>query len=526
MPPPEQRLGSSPPCSDDGVDTNGAARLGQTLKGKWRLDSILGSGGTAIVYAATHRNGNRVAVKVLHSRFSTMPAERERFSREGFFANKVEHPDVVRVLDEDVDEDGNLFLVMELLDGEPLVARWKAAGYRLPVPEALWIADRLLAVLEVAHARGIVHRDIKPENLFLTADGGFKVLDFGIARLRGMGSGTIRGIVLGTPGFTAPEQARGEWDIVGACTDIWAVGATLFALLTGRLVHEEQQTAAHLLRVSMEPAPPIRQIDPEVPEAVARSIDCALSFAPQLRFASAAEMRQSIAMAYRLTTGQSLSGGRPTAAIANAGYAPTLRVTTGTTVVTHRSRSAARVASIDRWDAAAMATAFFALGGIVVGYFASGSSSASNAVEESAIAATPVSQVTASAAMAGVAEPSSGGRAVAEAPAADSAVPMPPPPDPPPPPLAAPLLPTTTAVSAPPPAATVQVLVHPRVDRRTGAVSSRAPANAEGAASVEPTPVLPIPVTALPAAALPGSASRRPARPPSGDNLDFVETRR
>ena len=227
------------PISGERLSEIGAARVGTTLKGKWRLDAILGSGGTATVYAATHRNGNRVAVKVLHPYFSKMPVERERFTREGYFANKVEHPDVVRVLDEDFDDDGNPFLVMELLDGEPLVARWKAAGHRLPVPEALWVADRLLSVLEAAHARGIVHRDIKPENLFLTAAGGLKVLDFGIARLRGVGSGTMRGIVLGTPGFTAPEQARGEWDIVGARTDIWAVGATLFALLTGRLVHEE-----------------------------------------------------------------------------------------------------------------------------------------------------------------------------------------------------------------------------------------------------------------------------------------------
>jgi serine/threonine-protein kinase len=359
--------------SSEGIDDAGRALIGKTVKGKWRLDAILGSGGTATVYAATHRNGNRVAVKVMHRRFSEMPAERKRFAREGYFANKVAHPDVVRVLDEDVDDEGNPFLVMEHLEGEPLMARWKAAGFRLPVPEALWIVDRLLSVLEAAHGHGIVHRDIKPDNLFLTAEGGLKVLDFGIARMCGIGSGTMRGVVLGTPGFTAPEQARGEWENVGARTDIWAVGATLFALLTGRLVHEEQQTAAHLLRVSMEPAPPVHQIAPDVPDSVARVIDRALSFTPQQRFESAAEMRQAIGAAYRLTTGEPLRGTRPSGVVADTGYAPTLRVTTGTTgstVVTRRSKASARPMA-DKWSAAAVATAFFALGGIVVGYLAS-----------------------------------------------------------------------------------------------------------------------------------------------------------
>jgi serine/threonine-protein kinase len=372
--PQEGPIASNAAISSERTDDAGRSRVGKTIKGKWRLDAVLGAGGTATVYAATHRNGNRVAVKVLHRRFSGMPAERKRFAREGYFANKVDHPDVVRVLDEDVDDEGNPFLVMELLDGEPLVARWKEAGFRLPVPEALWIVDRLLGVLEAAHARGIVHRDVKPDNLFLTAGGGLKVLDFGIARLRGVGSGTMRGVVLGTPGFTAPEQARGEWEIVGARTDIWAVGATLFALLTGRLVHEDQQTAAHLLRVSMEPAPPVHQIAPDVPDSVARVIDRALSFTPQLRFESAAEMRQAVGAAYRLTTGEPLRGTRPNGVVNNAGYAPTLRVTTGTTgstVVTRRSKVSARPSPPGRWNAAAKATAFFALGGIVVGYVAS-----------------------------------------------------------------------------------------------------------------------------------------------------------
>jgi serine/threonine protein kinase len=519
--PHESRHSPSADASGDPVDESGAARIGRTLKGKWRLDGVLGSGGTATVYAATHRNGNRVAVKVLHSQFSSMPVERERFTREGYFANKVEHPDVVRVLDEDVDEEGSPFLVMELLDGEPLVARWKAAGYRLPAPEALWIADRLLSVLEAAHARGIVHRDIKPENLFLTAAGGLKVLDFGIARLRGVGSGTMRGIVLGTPGFTAPEQARGEWDIVGARTDIWAVGATLFALLTGRLVHEEQQTAAHLLRVSMEPAPPVRQIDPTIPDAVARLIDRALAFSPQQRFASAAEMRQGIGAAYRLTMGCNLTGRRPAGENTSGGYAPTLRVTTGTTVVTRRSNVPSGPKWRDRWDAAAMATAFFVLGGIVVGYFASGREApAAASVEETTLVAPPATLVAPS--VTAIAEEPSAEALVEAQPAGiDNAAAVP---DSVPVAPLPPAVVTTVAknvVPSVPPAALVRPPLRPS---RNVAPAPRAPANVGGAIEAQPAPA--IAVTALPPAALPGSASRRPPRPPSSDNFDFVETRR
>jgi eukaryotic-like serine/threonine-protein kinase len=518
----------------------GAARVGSMLKGKWHLDAVLGSGGTATVYAATHRNGNRVAVKVLHPCFSSMPAERERFAREGYFANKVDHPDVVRVLDEDVDDDGSPFLVMELLDGEPLVARWKAAGYRLPVPEVLWMADRLLSVLEAAHARGIVHRDVKPENLFLTAAGGLKVLDFGIARLRGVGSGTMRGIVLGTPGFTAPEQARGEWDIVGARTDIWAVGATLFALLTGRLVHEDQQTAAHLLRVSTEPAPPVRQVEPNLPEAVARLIDRALSFSPEARFSSAAEMRHNLAAAYRLTTGQSLGDKRPGGEIVSAPHTPTLRVSTGTTVITNRSRTRLRAAPIDRWDAIAMATAFFALGGIVVGSLASGQSNAGDSVRGASVVAPAAPAAPVETATAGTASPAAA-PAMANGPEPTVAPPDMPTvsaePAAPEAPLVvddaeskvaaanpiAPIAPNPTAVQAPVAAApTPPRPAAARPAARTPA-ASRPVVAAPAAPAQEPT----APRTTVETAPLPVPAPppKRPVRA-TGDHFDFVETRR
>lgn len=305
------------------MDDLALRRLGTTLNGKWRLDALLGAGGMATVYAATHRNGHRVAVKMLHPLLAAQDEPRARFLREGYISNKVDHPDAVCVIDEDVDEEGNVFLVMELLEGEPVSSHVRAAGGRLPVSEALWIANRLLLVLESAHTKGVVHRDIKPENLFLTSDRSLKVLDFGIARFGATrASNTIQGIIMGTPGFAAPEQARGEWDHVDARADLFAVGATLFSLVVGKLVHEQPTPHAHLRRIALESAPPVREVDATVPAPLAQLIDRALSFRPQDRFQTAAEMRQAVVSTYSLIAGQPLSErllpANPTASSPNA----------------------------------------------------------------------------------------------------------------------------------------------------------------------------------------------------------------
>src|SRR5262249_15491612 len=159
-----------------------------------------------------------------------VPAAVERFLREGYVANKVKHPGVVAVLDEDRAEDGVPFLVMELLEGETWAQRLVREA-RVPWTDAFHIADGMLDALVAAHAAGIVHRDLKPENVFLTREGAVKLLDFGIARLDELHPsrvGTEIGITMGTPGFMPPEQARGRWDEVDARSDLWAVGATVF----------------------------------------------------------------------------------------------------------------------------------------------------------------------------------------------------------------------------------------------------------------------------------------------------------
>ena len=222
------------------VTAEASVRIGRTLRNKWHLDALIDVGGMAAVYAATHRNGMRGAVKILHRHRSLEPETAARFRREGFIANKVAHPNVVRVLDDDTDDDGSVFLVMELLEGSTLRDRAGASGGTLTAAEVLLAVDQLLDVLAVAHDASIIHRDIKPDNVFVTTDGQVKMLDFGIAKLfdpAAKHSETVTGLPMGSPAFMSPEQARGRWDIVDVQSDVWAVGATMFTLLTGKDVH-------------------------------------------------------------------------------------------------------------------------------------------------------------------------------------------------------------------------------------------------------------------------------------------------
>ena len=286
------------------------ARIGSVINDKWRLDRLLGVGGMACVYAATHRNKRRAAVKMLHREYSTDSAIRERFLREGYLANSVGHRGVVTVDDDDVAEDGTAFIVMELLDGETLEQRWRRKEQRLPVEEALAVADQVLDALAAAHDKGVVHRDLKPENLFLTRDGVVKLLDFGIGRLKelkGVSATTLSGAAMGTPAFMAPEQARGRWDDVDGQTDLWALGATLFTLLTGCYVHEGQTVNETLALAVTQPARSIKTLRPELPERVAALIDKALSYAKPQRFADARAMQAEVRLAYAALAGGDVS---------------------------------------------------------------------------------------------------------------------------------------------------------------------------------------------------------------------------
>ncbi len=280
------------------------ARVGCVLDDKWTLERLLGVGGMAAVYAAKHRNGARAAVKVLHSELSRYKEVRERFVREGYAANRVEHPGAVKVLDDDVvvsgPESGTAYIVMELLEGESLQDRLERPPPMSEV-EFLGIASSVLDVLEAAHARGVVHRDLKPENLFLVQEDGapasssrVKVLDFGLARLQEGQAITSYGLALGTPSFMSPEQAAGKSDEIDGRTDMFALAATGFRICTGRRIHEAPNPIDLVRKMATLAAPKVRTVRPDVSVPCARVLDRALEFRREDRYESAAAMRDDV----------------------------------------------------------------------------------------------------------------------------------------------------------------------------------------------------------------------------------------
>jgi serine/threonine-protein kinase len=277
------------------------ARVGQVLNGKWQVDRLLDTGGMGAVYVATHRNGRRAAIKVLHARFAREPEVRKRFMREGYVANKLDHPGAVAILDDDIAEDGSPYLVMELLDGESLSAMLDRTGGKIPVSEVLAIAGQVLGVLQVAHKAGIVHRDLKPANIFVTRGGHAKLLDFGLARVR---DGTLsliptaQGIVLGTAGYMPPEQARGKSDMVDARSDLFSLGAVMFRALTGRRVHEKKTAFDTTMASMTDRAPSLASIMPSARPRLVTAVDRALAFEREGRWQTAAEMFEALREAY------------------------------------------------------------------------------------------------------------------------------------------------------------------------------------------------------------------------------------
>ncbi|WP_394844025.1 protein kinase [Pendulispora brunnea] len=277
------------------------ARLGAIVQQKYRIDRLIGVGGMGAVYAATHRNGHRVAIKFLHEGLWDDAESRRLFSREAYVANEVGHPGAVPVLDDDEDDDGCPFLIMPLLEGTTLRTRSeRAPGRKLSVAEVAVVMADALDVLASAHAKGIVHRDIKPDNLFITYDGAVRVLDFGVARRIQPPTGesdaplSSAGRMVGTPAFMPPEQVLGQSAAIGPPTDCWAIGATIFTLLSGELVHATDGSAAQLVAAATGPARLLAKLAPDLPGPLVAVVDKALSFDPADRWPAAREMREAL----------------------------------------------------------------------------------------------------------------------------------------------------------------------------------------------------------------------------------------
>ncbi|WP_437585820.1 protein kinase domain-containing protein [Sorangium sp. So ce1000] len=240
---------------------------GRLLDGRFELAEIAGSGGMGTVYRAIDRSsGTVVAVKLLRKADARAQA---RFVREAQALSRLEHPHIVRYATHGVSPTGEPYLAMEWLSGESLSDRLSRQDLR--VEESVALVRRVADALGAAHARGIVHRDIKPSNLFLV-DGALdrvKLLDFGIAQLADATTRLTRTeAVLGTLGYMAPEQARGERDALDARADIFSIGCVLFECLTGQRAFRGQHPMALVWKLLLEEAPRARDLRPEVPQAL------------------------------------------------------------------------------------------------------------------------------------------------------------------------------------------------------------------------------------------------------------------
>ncbi len=261
------------------------------LNNRYALISVVGGGGMAQVYKARDNIlGRIVAVKVLREQFTSDAQFVARFRREAQAAANLTHPNIVNVYD--VGQDGDLhFIVMEFIAGQSL-KELIVRNAPLPPDQAISIASQILAGLEYAHRSGLIHRDIKPQNVLITDDGMVKVTDFGIAKSVSDLGLTEAGQALGTAHYFSPEQARGER--VVPQSDIYAVGVTLYEMLTGRLPFESDNAVGLAYKHISEAPPPPRSLNPNIPARLEAIVLKALSKEPQHRYPSATEMEHAL----------------------------------------------------------------------------------------------------------------------------------------------------------------------------------------------------------------------------------------
>ena len=279
----------------------------RVVAGRYTLESLIGEGGMASVWRARDQTLERpVAVKLLYAR-----DERDKqrlvhqFLREARIAASVHHRNVINIVDFGSTEGQQAFMVMELLEGETLGGRLHREP-SLPLSEVLQIAVLTLRGLTAVHEAGIIHRDLKPDNVFLARDrsGGVypKILDFGISRSVEPRSGrrsaltTREGMIVGTPEYMSPEQARGVREI-DRRSDIYSMGAILYEALTGRLAFANENVGDLIIQIVTGALKPAHEVNPEVPRAISDVVSKAMSRLPADRYNDAGEMQQALLQA-------------------------------------------------------------------------------------------------------------------------------------------------------------------------------------------------------------------------------------
>jgi serine/threonine-protein kinase len=269
--------------------------VGQQLGGTYEIVRAIGEGGMGRVYEAKHTRlpNKRYAVKLLHPELARQPEVMARFQREAEAASGLTHPNVVSVVDVDRTPAGTPFIVAELLEGEQLGEHLERMG-RLAPGRAVAIVRQICRALGAAHERGIVHRDMKPENVFLAGeDEQVKVLDFGISSIGDSNSSlTKTGMVMGTPDYMPPEQAKGHR--VDRRADIYAVGAILYRALTGRKPFDESDQMATLTAVLVQEPKRPRTLNAAIPPGLEVVVQRAMAKEPSERYQTMLELEQDL----------------------------------------------------------------------------------------------------------------------------------------------------------------------------------------------------------------------------------------
>ncbi|MBW2456914.1 MAG: protein kinase [Deltaproteobacteria bacterium] len=317
----QEGLESSSWYGTDDPDSEDDDLVGTTLSDTYAVSRILGEGGMGRVYEAQHTRiaSKRFAVKALHPEFARRKDVIARFQREVEAAASITSPHVVGVYDVGETTDGRPYLVSELLEGQELGDYLDAVG-RMPVGAAVRIVRQVCKALIAAHDKGVIHREIKPENVYLAGEPTApiaKVLDFGISRLEGQAGNTLTktGMVMGTPSYMAPEQARGMK--VDHRTDIYATGAILYRALTGKMPFDRSDATATLAAVLTEEPERPRALAPDLPEHLEMIIQRAMARNQEERYQSIDELDVALA-AYDEEPGEvtditevSMTGKRP-----------------------------------------------------------------------------------------------------------------------------------------------------------------------------------------------------------------------
>jgi eukaryotic-like serine/threonine-protein kinase len=277
-----------------------ATRVGELVGAKYRIVRLLAQGGMGVVYEAQHTVvRRRFAVKFLRRDLAERRDILTRFHHEAEAAGALESEHVAAAVDFGIAEDGAPYIVMEYLVGESLTSLLGREG-QLPVCRAADLVTQAARGIQVAHAAGIIHRDLKPQNLFLCRreDGTdlVKVLDFGVAKLQAAGemnAATLTGAMVGTVAYMSPEQARGDRDI-DTRSDIYALGAILYELCTGRKPHPGESPNAILHHIATQPAVPLATVAPDLAPAFIELVSRALAADPQARPASADALAEAL----------------------------------------------------------------------------------------------------------------------------------------------------------------------------------------------------------------------------------------